>query len=107
MSKMEQRAVPRDIHDVLDEFEGGEWLAARTLAMTSDAANAQVRPGVPSPVFFHFPAIKYMFCLSITTEFEGPAAISAPMVSSLGPANYRRAISSGTGNRRRVTCLRN
>ena len=42
---------------------------------------------VPSPVFFHLPAIQYMPCLSITTEFDGPAFTWAPMVISFGPAN--------------------
>lgn len=41
----------------------------------------------PSPVFFHLPAIQYMPCLSITTEFDGPALTWAPIVSSFGPAN--------------------
>jgi hypothetical protein len=33
------------------------------------------------------PAIQYIPCLSMTTLFEGPAAIAAPIVTSFGPTN--------------------
>ena len=58
-------------------------------------ANQGLIRALPSPVFFHFPAIQYMACLSMTTEFDGPATIWAPIVISFGPANYMRCVQHG------------
>ena len=40
-----------------------------------------------TPKINTLPAIQYIPCLSMTTLFVGPAAIAAPIVASLGPAN--------------------
>ena len=92
-----RRVQRRSLHDVLNEFECGIRLAAGTWGTRGRVVNliwiaiheslSCKGHDVPSPVFFHFPVIQYMPCLSITTELDGPAMTWEAIEASFGPAN--------------------